>query len=87
MRYIVCGCEQCRLLFIALERADAIAKQADIVAAMSLEVLKGTTKAFDKGWQPYNGFVSHQDVVFQCKTTLSIKDSIGEYIYTSEVNL
>merc|ERR1719204_128458 len=31
----------------ALERAAAISRQADIVAAMSLEVLKGTTKAFD----------------------------------------
>ncbi|KAM4748564.1 histidine ammonia-lyase-like [Rhinophrynus dorsalis] len=34
------GCE-------AVERACAIAKQADIVAALTLEVLKGTTKAFD----------------------------------------
>lgn len=32
----------------ALERAEAIARQADIVAAVSLEVLKGTTRAFDK---------------------------------------
>lgn len=36
------GCE-------AVERANAIAKQADIVAALTLEVLKGTTKAFDTG--------------------------------------
>lgn len=34
------GCE-------ALERADAIARQADVVAAFTLEVLKGTTRAFD----------------------------------------
>ncbi|KAF6339444.1 histidine ammonia-lyase [Rhinolophus ferrumequinum] len=34
------GCE-------AVERASAIARQADIVAALTLEVLKGTTKAFD----------------------------------------
>jgi histidine ammonia-lyase len=32
-----------------LERANAIAKQADIIAALSLEVLKGSTKAFDIG--------------------------------------
>jgi histidine ammonia-lyase len=38
------GCE-------ALERASAIARQADIVAALTLEVLKGTTKAFDTGQQ------------------------------------
>lgn len=36
------GCE-------AVERASAIARQADIVAALTLEVLKGTTKAFDTG--------------------------------------
>ena len=31
----------------AVERAGAISRQADIVAALSLEVLKGTTRAFD----------------------------------------
>ncbi|XP_064086964.1 histidine ammonia-lyase-like isoform X2 [Macrobrachium nipponense] len=31
----------------ALERAEAIARQADVVAALTLEVLKGTSKAFD----------------------------------------
>ncbi|XP_054163197.1 histidine ammonia-lyase-like [Oppia nitens] len=31
----------------AVEKASAIARQADIVAAMTLEVLKGTTRAFD----------------------------------------
>ncbi|KAG8192722.1 hypothetical protein JTE90_009745 [Oedothorax gibbosus] len=31
----------------ALHRATVIAKQADVVAALSLEVLKGTTRAFD----------------------------------------
>lgn len=37
----------------AVERALAIAQQADIIAALTLEVLKGTTKAFDSGeqWQ------------------------------------
>ncbi|CAG5126742.1 unnamed protein product, partial [Candidula unifasciata] len=34
------GCE-------ALERAESIARQADIVAAFTLEVLKGSTRAFD----------------------------------------
>uniref|UniRef100_A0A915ALQ5 Histidine ammonia-lyase n=3 Tax=Parascaris TaxID=6254 RepID=A0A915ALQ5_PARUN len=32
---------------LALERADQIAKQADVIAALSLDVLKGTTRAFD----------------------------------------
>ena len=35
------------LLSPAVERSRLIAKQADIIAAMSLEVLKGTTRAFD----------------------------------------
>lgn len=33
----------------ALMRAEAIARQADIIAALTLEVLKGTTRAFDAG--------------------------------------
>ncbi|GAB6033675.1 hypothetical protein CHUAL_013733 [Chamberlinius hualienensis] len=32
----------------AVERAGIIARQADVVAALSLEVLKGTSKAFDE---------------------------------------
>lgn len=43
------GCE-------AVERAIAIARQADIVAALTLEVLKGTTKAFDTGQQVLFGY-------------------------------
>lgn len=31
----------------ALERAETVAKQADVVAALTLEVLKGTSRAFD----------------------------------------
>ena len=31
----------------AVERAGALARQADVVAAMTLEVLKGTSRAFD----------------------------------------
>lgn len=33
----------------ALERAQIIARQGDVVAALSLEVLKGTSRAFDEG--------------------------------------
>lgn len=39
----------------AVERAEAIAQQADIVAALTLEVLKGTTKAFDSGEEQQTG--------------------------------
>ncbi len=38
------GCE-------AVERAGIIARQADVVAALTLEVLKGTSRAFDQGAQ------------------------------------
>jgi len=34
---------------LALIRSEKIARQADIVAAFTLEVLKGTTSAFDAG--------------------------------------
>lgn len=47
------GCE-------AVERANAIARQADIVAALTLEVLKGTTKAFDTGQQVLFGYSFNQ---------------------------
>jgi len=45
----------------ALERSHAIAKQADIVAAMTIEVLKGTTRAFDPdihAVRPHKGQIS-----------------------------
>lgn len=43
---------------VALQRAENIAKQADVVAALSLEVLKGTTRAFDGGkWMRFIGFI------------------------------
>ena len=32
---------------IAVERAGAICRQADVIAALTLDVLKGTTRAFD----------------------------------------
>lgn len=33
----------------ALVRAEAISRQADVIAALTLEALKGTNKAFDVG--------------------------------------
>ena len=47
--YHVTSCHVMSHHITALERADAIARQADIVAALTLEVLKGTTKAFQSG--------------------------------------
>ena len=37
----------------ALERAGIIARQADVVAGLTLEVLKGTSRAFDSGKHSY----------------------------------
>jgi len=34
---------------LAVHRAKNIAKQADVVAALTLEVLQGTTAAYDAG--------------------------------------
>ena len=33
----------------AVHNARSLARQADVIAAITLEVLKGTTRAFDKG--------------------------------------
>ena len=38
----------------ALYRADLVAKQADVVAALSLEALQGTPRAFDYGKNRYS---------------------------------
>lgn len=45
----------------AVERAVHIARQADVVAALSLEVLKGTSRAFDSDVQmirPHKGQIA-----------------------------
>lgn len=36
----------------AVERSGIVARQADVVAALTLEVLKGTSTAFDAGLSP-----------------------------------
>ena len=35
--------------FAAIERAENIALQADVIASLSLDVLKGSTRAYEKG--------------------------------------
>lgn len=35
--------------FTAVERAENAALQADVIAALSLDVLKGSTRAYDSG--------------------------------------
>ena len=62
----------------AVERASIIARQADVVAALTLEVLKGTSRAFDSGeyylFFPFlkkKGATGSQN---QCRTNASLRD-------------
>ncbi|XP_063301211.1 histidine ammonia-lyase [Pelobates fuscus] len=57
------GCE-------AVERSNAIAKQADIVAALTLEVLKGTTKAFDTDIHALRPHPGQVEVAFRFRSLL-----------------
>ncbi|KAJ6656397.1 hypothetical protein lerEdw1_003900 [Lerista edwardsae] len=57
------GCE-------AVERASAIARQADIVAALTLEVLKGTTRAFDTDIHALRAHRGQIEVAFRFRSLL-----------------
>ncbi|KAM9170382.1 histidine ammonia-lyase isoform 2-T2 [Pangshura tecta] len=57
------GCE-------AVERASAIARQADIVAALTLEVLKGTTRAFDTDIHAVRAHRGQIEVAFRFRSLL-----------------
>ncbi|XP_064417862.1 histidine ammonia-lyase-like [Latimeria chalumnae] len=57
------GCE-------AVERAAAIARQADIVAALTLEVLKGTTNAFDSDIHNLRPHPGQVEVAFRFRSLL-----------------
>ncbi|XP_060101189.1 histidine ammonia-lyase isoform X2 [Heteronotia binoei] len=58
------GCE-------AVERAAAIARQADIVAALTLEVLKGTTRAFDTDIHALRPHPGQNEVAFRFRSLLN----------------
>eukprot|EP00794_Sanderia_malayensis_P006363 gene6363-7091_t len=63
----------------AIERAAAIARQADIIAAMTLEVLKGSTKAFDKAIhdvRPHKG---------QIKVAETLRSLLHSEVFSSEI--
>uniref|UniRef100_A0A8C0GCQ1 Histidine ammonia-lyase n=1 Tax=Chelonoidis abingdonii TaxID=106734 RepID=A0A8C0GCQ1_CHEAB len=57
------GCE-------AVERASAIARQSDIVAALTLEVLKGTTRAFDTDIHAVRAHRGQIEVAFRFRSLL-----------------
>jgi len=64
----------------ACERAGAIAQQADVVAALTLEVLKGSTNAFDTGIheaRPHKG---------QGRIARRIKSLLHSDVYKSEIS-
>ncbi|KAL2087350.1 hypothetical protein ACEWY4_016178 [Coilia grayii] len=54
----------------ALERAQAIARQADIVAALTLEALKGTGKAYDKDIHAVKPQPGQMEVAFRMRSVL-----------------
>ena len=65
------GCE-------ALERANRIALQADVVAALTLEVLQGTSRAFDEAIhlaRPHKGQI---EVAKRLRTLLQYKCQLSE---------
>ncbi|XP_027035772.1 histidine ammonia-lyase-like [Pocillopora damicornis] len=63
----------------AVERARMIARQADIIAAMSLEVLKGTTRAFDVLIQQVRPHVGQRRVAERLRSLLHSS------VYPSEI--
>lgn len=63
----------------AVERSRLIAKQADIIAAMSLEVLKGTTRAFDALIQQVRPHYGQRRVAERLRSLLNSR------IYPSEI--
>ncbi|KAG7281035.1 hypothetical protein CRUP_016667, partial [Coryphaenoides rupestris] len=54
----------------AVERALSIARQADIIAALTLEVLKGTTKAFDSDIHSLRPHPGQIEVAFRFRSLL-----------------
>ncbi|KAG5846055.1 hypothetical protein ANANG_G00145670 [Anguilla anguilla] len=54
----------------AVERALAIARQADIIAALTLEVLKGTTKAFDSDIHAVRPHLGQMQVAWRFRSVL-----------------
>uniref|UniRef100_A0A671PQ47 Histidine ammonia-lyase n=1 Tax=Sinocyclocheilus anshuiensis TaxID=1608454 RepID=A0A671PQ47_9TELE len=54
----------------AVERAEAIARQVDIIAALTLEVLKGTTKAFDSDIHELRPHPGQKEVALRFRSLL-----------------
>jgi len=63
----------------AVERSRLIAKQADVIAALSLEVLKGTTRAFDALIQQVRPHVG------QCRVAERLRSLLHSRIHHSEI--
>ncbi|KAG7456304.1 hypothetical protein MATL_G00250430 [Megalops atlanticus] len=63
----------------AVERAQAIARQADIIAALTLQVLKGTTKAFDRDIQAVRPHPGQIEVAWRFRSVLDSD------VFTSEI--
>ncbi|XP_039617177.1 histidine ammonia-lyase-like isoform X3 [Polypterus senegalus] len=63
----------------AVERAKAIARQADIIAALTLEVLKGSANAFDKDIHRLRSHPGQEEVAFRFRSLLD------SHLYPSEI--
>ncbi|XP_072922016.1 histidine ammonia-lyase-like isoform X6 [Hemitrygon akajei] len=62
----------------AVERATAIARQADIIAALTLEVLKGTTRAFDSGMHKLRPHHGQMEVATRMRSVLDSDVHVSE---------
>ncbi|XP_062928316.1 histidine ammonia-lyase-like isoform X2 [Mobula hypostoma] len=62
----------------AVERATAIARQADIIAALTLEVLKGTTRAFDSGIHELRPHQGQMEVAARMRSVLDSDIHLSE---------
>ncbi|XP_063068176.1 histidine ammonia-lyase-like [Engraulis encrasicolus] len=62
----------------ALERAQAIARQADIIATLTLEALKGTSKAFDKDIHAAKPHPGQREVALRMRSMLPPSGHLSE---------
>ncbi|XP_069954282.1 histidine ammonia-lyase-like [Cherax quadricarinatus] len=62
----------------AVERAETVARQADVVAALSLEVLKGTSRAFDSDVHKLRHHKGQMDVARRIRALLHSDTFVSE---------
>lgn len=68
-----------------LQRADAICRQADVIAAMTIDVLKGSVKAFDSGIHMARPHTGQMKVAGRLRSLLH-SDAFPSQISESHIN-